>query len=120
VHSFLIANLAIGDFFMGVYLMIIALVDTYYRGKYFRYDRFWRESALCKFAGFMSTFSSELSVFTLTVITIDRLVCIIFPLKMKRLGMREALIVMPALWTLVLFLSASPLVGIEYFNNFYG
>jgi hypothetical protein len=27
---------------------------------------------------------------------------------------------MPALWTLVLFLSASPLVGIEYFNNFYG
>jgi hypothetical protein len=32
VHSFLIANLAIGDFFMGVYLMIIALVDTYYRG----------------------------------------------------------------------------------------
>ena len=120
MHSFLIANLAIGDFFMGVYLMIIALVDTYYRGKYFRYDRFWRESALCKFAGFMSTFSSELSVFTLTVITIDRLVCIIFPLKMKRLGMREALIVMPALWTLVLFLSASPLVGIEYFNNFYG
>lgn len=120
VHSFLIANLAIGDFFMGVYLMIIAVVDTYYRGKYFRFDRFWRESALCKIAGFMSTFSSELSVFTLTVITIDRLVCIIFPLKLKRLGMKEALIVMPSLWVLVLLLAACPLLGIDYFDNFYG
>ncbi|CAG2236616.1 G-protein coupled receptor GRL101 [Mytilus edulis] len=120
VHSFLIANLAIGDFFMGVYLMIIAVVDTYYRGNYYIYDRYWRESVMCKFAGFISTLSSELSVLTLTVITIDRLVCIIFPLKLKRLGMKEALIVMPSLWVLVVFLSACPLLGIEYFENFYG
>ncbi|XP_063432567.1 G-protein coupled receptor GRL101-like isoform X1 [Mytilus trossulus] len=120
VHSFLIANLAIGDFFMGVYLMIIAVVDTYYRGNYYIYDRYWRESVMCKFAGFISTLSSELSVLTLTVITLDRLVCIIFPLKLKRLGMKEALIVMPSLWVLVVFLSACPLMGIEYFENFYG
>lgn len=120
VHSFLITNLAIGDFFMGVYLLIIAVVDTYYRGIYSIYDKIWRESFLCKFAGFISTFSSELSVFTLTVITIDRLICIIFPLKVKRLGLKKAFVVMPCVWTLVFFLSASPLLGFDYFSNFYG
>ena len=83
VHSFLITNLAIGDFFMGGYLLIIAVVDSYYRGVYIIYDRSWRNSDLCRFSGFISTFSSELSVFTLTVITLDRLVCIIFPLRVR-------------------------------------
>ncbi|KAH3712766.1 hypothetical protein DPMN_072523 [Dreissena polymorpha] len=46
VHSFLITNLAVGDFLMGGYLMIIAVVDAYYRGNYILYDRFWRESVL--------------------------------------------------------------------------
>ena len=90
VHSFLITNLALGDFLMGVYMLIIASVDLYYRGRYIIYAKFWKQSVLCKFAGFVSTFSSELSVFTLTVITIDRFICIIFPFRVKRLGMREA------------------------------
>lgn len=105
---------------MGVYLLIIAVVDSYYRGKYFISDKTWRESDLCKFAGFISTFSSELSVFTLTIITIDRLICIIFPLKLKRLGIKEMLIVMPCIWILVTVLSGAPLFGIDYFENFYG
>lgn len=120
VHSFLITNLAIGDFMMGVYMMIIAVVDSYYRGKYILYDRFWRESDLCRFAGFISTFSSELSVLTLTVITLDRLICIIFPLHLRRLKLRDAFYVMLFVWTLVLAISAVPLAGIDYFGNFYG
>ena len=105
---------------MGVYMMIIAIVDFYYRGNYILYDRFWRESELCKFAGFISTFSSELSVLTLTVITLDRLVCIIFPLHFRRLKLRDASYVMCFVWTLVLAISAVPLTGIDYFGNFYG
>ncbi|XP_060551778.1 G-protein coupled receptor GRL101-like [Ruditapes philippinarum] len=120
VHSFLITNLAIGDFLMGVYMMIIAIVDFYYRGNYILHDRFWRESELCKFAGFISTFSSELSVLTLTVITLDRLVCIIFPLHFRRLKLRDASYVMCFVWALVLAISAVPLTGIDYFGNFYG
>ena len=105
---------------MGVYMMIIAVVDSYYRGKYILYDRMWRESDLCKFAGFISTFSSELSVFTLTVITLDRLICIIFPLKMKQLKLKQAVIVMTLLWVAVFIISAIPLAGMNYFDNFYG
>ncbi|KAL1129109.1 hypothetical protein AAG570_013640 [Ranatra chinensis] len=66
VHSFLITNLALGDLFMGSYLLLIAVVDWYYRGVYSIYDSGWRSSPVCSFAGFISTFSSELSVFTLT------------------------------------------------------
>lgn len=120
VHSFLITNLAVGDFFMGVYLLIIAVVDSYYRGEYIIFDRSWRKSELCKFAGFISTFSSELSVFTLTVITLDRLICIIFPLKLKRLGIKQASVVMPCIWIVVIVLSGIPLFGLDYFDNFYG
>lgn len=120
VHSFLISNLAIADFFMGVYLLIIASVDSYYRGNYFIYDKLWKESSFCKFAGCISTFSSELSVFTLTVITFDRLICIIFPLKLKRLGIKQACIVMPLVWIVVLGISTIPLLEMRYFSNFYG
>lgn len=66
VHSFLITNLALGDLIMGTYLLLIAVVDCYYRGVYFIHDSAWKSSRLCSLAGFLSTFSSELSVFTLT------------------------------------------------------
>ena len=90
---------------MGVYLMIIAIVDTYYKGIYILYDKMWRESDLCKFAGFISTFSSELSVLTLTVITLDRLLCIIFPLHSRRLKLRDALYIMSLIWVLMIAIS---------------
>ncbi|ESO99179.1 hypothetical protein LOTGIDRAFT_142042, partial [Lottia gigantea] len=120
VHSFLITNLAIGDFFMGIYLLIVAVVDSYYRGVYIVHDKAWRNSDLCRFAGFLSTLSSELSVFTLTVITLDRLICIIFPLKMRRLSLKESFLVMLGVWLVVLCLSVLPLIGLDYFTNFYG
>lgn len=71
VHSFLITNLAVGDFLMGFYLLIIASVDTHYRGVYSVHDEEWRSSKLCSLAGFLSTLSSELSVFTLILITLE-------------------------------------------------
>ncbi|GAB1600041.1 G-protein coupled receptor GRL101-like, partial [Argonauta hians] len=119
VHSFLITNLALGDMFMGIYLIIIAVADTYYRGSYILYDKLWRNSVLCNLAGFIATFSSELSVFTLTVITLERLICILFPFRSHRMGLKEAHIAMFALWSVVFILSAMPLFGLEYFNGFY-
>ncbi|GFR90574.1 G-protein coupled receptor GRL101 [Elysia marginata] len=116
VHSFLITNLAIGDFLMGVYLVIIAVVDTHYRGVYSIYSDQWRHSGLCKFAGFISTFSSELSVLTLTTITLDRLMCILFPLKRIKLGLKQAIIVMGLIWLIVFSIALLPLLGFQYFE----
>ena len=113
-------NLAIGDFLMGVYLLIIAAADMHYRGSYILYDVLWRTGAVCKFAGFLSTYSSELSVLTLTVITLDRFNSIIFPFRIKRLGMRGVRIVMATVWALVFAIAVLPLTRIDYFDNFYG
>ncbi|RUS76500.1 hypothetical protein EGW08_015725, partial [Elysia chlorotica] len=105
---------------MGVYMVIIAVVDTHYRGVYSLYSTQWTNSRLCKFAGFISTFSSELSVLTLTTITLDRLMCILFPLKRIKLGLKQAFIVMALIWMFVFFMSLLPVLGFEYFGNFYG
>ncbi|XP_063951376.1 G-protein coupled receptor GRL101-like [Lytechinus pictus] len=120
VHSFLITNLAVGDMFMGIYLLIIACVDAYYRGDYIVHDKLWRSSGLCKFAGFLSTFSSELSVFSLTIITLHRLSSIVFPFRIKDMEFTRAVWVMGVSWGLVAFLAALPLCGVAYFGNFYG
>lgn len=105
---------------MGLYLLIIAAVDVHYRGVYFIYDAVWRTSPLCRLAGFFSTFSSELSVFTLTVITLERLVVIIFPFRVPRLSMRWTKVIMGVVWACVGLLAALPLTDIHYFRNFYG
>ncbi|BFZ20881.1 hypothetical protein BsWGS_23920 [Bradybaena similaris] len=65
-------------------------------------------------------FVSELSVLTLTIITLDRLVCILFPLRLTRLSTRDATVAMVAVWLLVFVISVVPLLGIPYFLNFYG
>ena len=76
---------------MGVYLFIIAMADVTYRGAYIAYERTWREGSVCKLAGFLSTFSSELSVVTLTSITFDRFVAILFPLRKRHVTPRVAM-----------------------------
>lgn len=43
---------------MGVYLVIIAIVDSYYRGVYILHEAVWTTGALCRLAGFLSMFSS--------------------------------------------------------------
>lgn len=120
VHSFLITNLAIGDMLMGVYLIVLATVDTYYRGVYIVHDKFWRESILCQVLGFLATLSSELSVLTLTVMTVDRLICIVFPFRLAMLTIRSARKWMALLWTIVTVLGVAPLLPIDYFTHFYG
>lgn len=118
MHSFLIVNLGLGDLLMGVYLLIVAAVDVQYRGVYSAYELVWKNSFLCQFAGFISTFSSELSVFTLTVITVDRLITIKFPFDVLEPSVVRG--VMAGVWVCVGALAALPLSRLDYFGNFYG
>lgn len=43
VQSFVLTNLACADFLMGVYLLIIAIKDLQWKGKYFKHDVAWRK-----------------------------------------------------------------------------
>ena len=115
VHSFLLTNLAVSDFLMGMYLLIIAIKDTQWQGEYFKHDFSWRTGKLCQFAGVLSMISSEVSVAMLTIITADRLVCIVFPFRFKRLSFKRVCFLCTIVWLLGIVISTVPLMGIEYF-----
>ena len=59
IQSCLFTNLAVSDFLMGVYLIIIAVQDTRWQGEYFKYDVAWREGVFCQVTGALSLLSSE-------------------------------------------------------------
>ncbi|XP_033110165.1 G-protein coupled receptor GRL101-like [Anneissia japonica] len=120
-QSFLIINLAVSDALMGVYMLIIASADVYYRDDYVTHDRYWKGSFICNFAGILAFLSSETSVFTLTVISCDRFLHIAFPFNRFHLTQRSVKRVVAGGWAITLILSIIPALPSSYFNNeFYG
>lgn len=117
VQSILLSNLAMADFLMGLYLLIIAVNDTMWKGEYFKHDVSWRNGFTCKLLGVLSMVSSEVSVAMLTVTTADRLICVVFALKFERLTVKSAYIICLCAWIVGIIISILPAVGIEYFND---
>ncbi|XP_072032966.1 G-protein coupled receptor GRL101-like [Amphiura filiformis] len=110
VQSLLIANLAMSDFLMGVYMVIIASTDAHYGDDYFKYSDRWRSGKLCRFAGFLSLLSSETSVFFLTLISVDRFVSVVFPFSRFRLTKTSVKLVGGLLWGFAFVISVVPVV----------
>ncbi|PIK39302.1 putative G-protein coupled receptor [Apostichopus japonicus] len=120
-QSILISNLAIADFLLGVYMLIIGVADISFRSVYYQYSETWQTSALCKFAGFLSVLGSEGSVMLLAVITADRFQGIVFPFSSKKLRFKSTLVVSGVVWFLAFSFSAIPLIPFDYFGvSYYG
>ncbi|XP_059139398.1 G-protein coupled receptor GRL101-like [Physella acuta] len=62
-------NIVLSDLIMSVYLLFIAGADVYYRDDYVLYDTEWRDSSLCKAAGFLATLSYVASGVFVVLIT---------------------------------------------------
>ena len=121
VSSFFIMNLGASDFLMGVYIIIIASVDVFYRGRYIVYADTWRTSTLCKAAGFLAILSSEVSVYMLTVITLERMFTIAAPLKFGNMRQRTARYIVGAGWIVCFIICFIPTVETNYFgDSFFG
>ena len=119
IQSRMITNLAVSDLLMGVYMMIIAGADLYYRGDYALNADAWRDSALCRFAGFLSAFSSEVSVFIIMLISIDRIICIVFSHhSCIRMTSKISLVSLAIVWASAFILALIPAFTI--FGQFYG
>ena len=103
VQLLLISNLSLSDFIMGIYMIIIASADVYYRG-YFPSEA-WRSSITCKIAGTLSILSSEASVFFVTLISVDRFMGIRFTYSKSRLDTASSRIAVTSLWALAILLS---------------
>ena len=116
VHSIFLTNLAIADLLMGVYLVIIAVKDVEYQGEYFKHDIQWRAGLVCQFAGVLSMLSSEVSVLMLTLITVDRLICIVLS-RLHRISLKKAYVLVGLTWLLGILMSVIPVLGIDYFHD---
>ena len=89
VPRFLVCNLAMADFCMGLYLGFLAVVDASTIGDFRKFALPWQFSGACQTAGFFGVLSSELSVFTLAVITLERNYAITHAMHLnKRLSLR--------------------------------
>ena len=117
IHSFLLTNLAISDLLMGIYLLIIAVKDVQWQGEYFKHDINWRSGVTCALTGVLSMVSSEVSVLMLTLITTDRLICIVFPFKMRRMNRGNAYVIVAVIWIFGTLLSVIPMFGLDYFYD---
>ena len=72
-NKLLIILIGIGDFLIGVYLLCIAVADSFIHGKDYCSKRFeWLTSRYCSALGVISTFGTFLSLFSLTILSIIR------------------------------------------------
>uniref|UniRef100_A0A3Q2XZ51 Luteinizing hormone/choriogonadotropin receptor n=1 Tax=Hippocampus comes TaxID=109280 RepID=A0A3Q2XZ51_HIPCM len=118
ISRFLICNLALADLCMGFYLMLIARMDYHSRHEYYNHATEWQTGPGCDMSGFLTMFSSELSVYTLTVISFERWYTIINAMDLnKRLGMHHVLAIMVAGWVFSLVVALLPLVGVSSYSK---
>nr|CAD7428698.1 unnamed protein product [Timema monikensis] len=119
VPRFLVCNLAAADFFMGVYLGLLAVVDASTLGEFRMYAIPWQMSAGCQLAGFLGVLSSELSVYTLAVITLERNYAITHAMHLnKRLSLKHAGYIMVCGWSFAFVMAILPLFGISEYRKF--
>uniref|UniRef100_A0AAZ3S0R4 Thyrotropin receptor n=1 Tax=Oncorhynchus tshawytscha TaxID=74940 RepID=A0AAZ3S0R4_ONCTS len=118
VSRFLMCHLAFADLCMGIYLLLIASVDLHTKMEYYNHAIDWQTGPGCGLAGFLTVFASELSVYTLTVITLERWYAITFAMRLDRkLRLPHATAVMLAGWFFCLLLAVLPLVGVSSYQK---
>ncbi|XP_071520837.1 uncharacterized protein [Panulirus ornatus] len=119
VPRFLVTNLAFADFFMGLYLGFLAVVDASTLGEFRMYAIPWQTSSGCQVAGFLGVLSCELSVYTLTVITMERNYAITHAMHLnKRLSLRHAAYIMVLGWLFACTMALLPLIGVSDYRKF--
>ncbi|NWI51579.1 LSHR protein, partial [Calyptomena viridis] len=114
VPRFLMCNLSFADFCMGLYLLLIASVDAQTSGQYYNHAIDWQTGSGCSTAGFFTVFASELSVYTLTVITLERWHTITYAMQLDRkLRLRHAVPIMLGGWIFSIVIALLPLFGVS-------
>nr|XP_022902610.1 follicle-stimulating hormone receptor-like [Onthophagus taurus] len=118
VSRFLMSNLAFADFCMGLYLLLIASMDFHSVGSYFNFAFDWQYGIGCQMAGFLTMFASQLSIFTLTVLTVERWFAIAYAIYLtRRIRLGVAAKIMVAGWLYSILMAAIPLMGVSNYSS---
>ncbi|XP_029463141.1 relaxin receptor 1-like [Rhinatrema bivittatum] len=119
-HTMSIKSLCCADCLMGLYLFSLGAFDLKYHGEYNKHAHAWMESSQCKLVGSLAMLSLEVSVMLLTYMTLEKFFCIVFPFNHYRVGRKQTLSTLTAIWILGFLISIIPFFSQEAFGNFYG
>ncbi|KAK3712854.1 hypothetical protein QZH41_006942 [Actinostola sp. cb2023] len=118
MYQVLMCNLSLANLLMGIYLTMLAVTDARSYGEYQNHARAWQYGPGCNIAGFLSILSTELAVYTLTVITIERYFTIVHPLKLHmHLSTKQIIILMSIGWSFALTMAALPVFGVSSYQR---
>ncbi len=113
---FLYVNLAVADFILGVYLFTIAVVDLDTLGRYHEEAVKWQTGHGCGFAGFCAITSTVVSVYTLAVITFERVYTIVNVFQKRKMYKFIFFVIMAFGWVLGVVMGMLPLVGVNSYS----
>lgn len=110
VSQFFICVLAFSNTLLGIYLAFIAMVDIRTLGdrSFYQSALEWQKGSGCQTAGFLAIFSSQLSVYILVILTIERLYHVVttvtapYPKESKRLSLAGVLITVGIIYASIL------------------
>ncbi|XP_052753208.1 lutropin-choriogonadotropic hormone receptor-like isoform X2 [Galleria mellonella] len=118
VPRFLMCHLAFSDLCTGLYLFMLAVVDLRSYGEFFNYAYNWQYGVGCKIAGFLSVFSGQLSVFTLTIVTLERWFAITYAIYLeRRISLAAAAKIMLGGWMFSILMAGLPLAGVSDYSS---
>ena len=109
-QHFIILNISISDFIMGIYLITIASYDVSFSGFYGEVDREWRSSLKCSVIGSLAVISSETSCFLMVVLTGFRLKNITQVVESLNASSRPWKLYIIAAWLFSVFLGIAPML----------
>ena len=68
----LITLISFGDWLVGCYLCVLAVTDAYYGSNFCSQQIQWLLSSYCSILGIVSTFGSQISLFSMTILSVTR------------------------------------------------
>lgn len=105
---------------MGIYLFFLGAFDLRFSGEYNQHAQAWMASTACQLVGSLAMLSSEVSVFQLTYMTLEKSFSVVFPFSHHRASKKRTLSTLAVIWLLGFSLTLVPFLCKESFGTYYG
>ena len=109
-QHFIILNISIADFIMGIYMITIAVYSQAFSGIYGFVDGEWRSSLRCSIIGSLCILSSEASCIFMVILTAFRLMNVRNPTASLTSSLMPWKLCIAAAWLLSFFFSIAPML----------
>ena len=105
--NYFVFNMAISDLFNPLTIMTVKIVEIISGSSSWKVDRPWLlGNILCKLAYFLPDVSLVISIGSLLLISIDRLIAVVFPLKTKLISSKVRLMSILSIWFIAIAVHA--------------